>query len=92
MEWYKQYAELNSASFIVENSGNFLHLPPPYRLVEVDGEIAQIAGKYGLDKAWRVLGYTEHLPFLARYEAVGIMFEDTGNFEQVWWHYPIKWE
>ena len=86
--WYKKYKKLNSSLFVYENSGKRKRLPPPYTVInDNDFNIIDIQGKYGIDEEWKIIGYSESFTPKADYPAVAIMFENTYDFEKVWFHY-----
>ncbi len=89
-KWYEQYRKLASPVFTAENDGRLQDFPPPFTVMyDKDSKTVDIQGKYGMDKEWGVMGYTENPPYQpAGYEAVGIMFESTVDFLWVWFHYP----
>ena len=86
--WFEQYPKLNSILFTAENSGRKIGGVLPYHQ---DFNTGEIKGLYGLDKTWKVLGYSLELPFYPEtYPAIGIMFENQYNYEKIWWHYNIE--
>jgi len=88
--WYEHYKKLNAGLFTFENCGkNSGEIPPYTDITDDDLYIVSIEGKYGMDKEWKVIGYSESIPFPAQsYEAIGIMFENQNDFTKRWWHYP----
>lgn len=87
--WYEKYEELNSAMFTWENSGQRLGSAPPYRSRRDEHfNTTDIYGEFGLDKMYKIVGYTENPPFDANgYPSVAIMFEEQTEFFKIWWHY-----
>lgn len=89
-KWYEKYEKLNSILFTYDNSGKKLNFPPPYKSRRnKEYDTIDIEGKYGMNKLYRILGYSEELPFYGNYPCVGIMFENLYNFEKIWWHYEV---
>lgn len=89
MKWYEKYKKLNSEMFTRENSGQSLGSAPPYRSRRnKDYKTMDIYGDHGLDKMYKIVGYTENPPFNANgYPSVAIMFEEQTEFFMIWWHY-----
>lgn len=75
--------------FTWENSGQRMGDAPPYRSRRNEVyETVDICGDHGLDKMYRLVGYTENPPFDANgYPSVAIMFEEQTDFFMRWWHY-----
>ena len=92
MKWYEKYQKINSSLFTWENSGQRLGDAPPYHCKRDENLYTQdIEGKYGMDKIYRIVGYTENPPFPAKeYQSVAIMFERLDTFEKIWWHYDVE--
>lgn len=90
--WYEKYENLNAGLFTFENSGKNSGEAPPYAdITNDDLYMIEIKGEYGMDKEWKIIGYSESPPFPANgYEAIGIMFENQNDFIKRWWHYSKK--
>ena len=89
--WYKKYTKLPSYEFTYVNSGKNRCEVPPYNVKynkDLDN-VESIHGEWGMDQMWKIIGYSEQLPFQTSYDAIGIMFENQITFEKIWWHYPI---
>jgi hypothetical protein len=86
--WFEKYEKLSSSLFIAENSGRKIANIAPYHQ---DFNTGEIKGLYGLERTWKVLGYSLELPFYPQtYQAVGIMFENQHDYEKIWWHYCFE--
>ena len=92
MKWYEKHKKLNAALFTWENSGKKLGDAPPYHNVRNDNfDIEGIEGIYGMEKIYKLLGYTEDPAFHAKgYPSVAIMFERQDTYEKIWWHYEVE--
>lgn len=71
----------------MENIGRRVSAPPFKSRRNKDFDTIDIYGAYGMDRLYRILGYTENPPVMANYPCVAIMFEDLHTFEKIWWHY-----
>ena len=85
-KWWEQYDELNSCDFTYKNSARYLRIPEIYKLSDDD---ILIPMKY-INDEYNILGYTLNPPIdenRTPNDYVAIMFENTKNFEKVWFHF-----